>query len=66
MTDRRFYKEARVAFTTNLPVDFLHELRQLSEETGFTRGAIIERAFSMWNEARMQALQRDALHVIEM
>ena len=66
MTDRRFYKEARVAFTTNLPVDFLQELQHLSEATGLRRNTIIERAFYLWNEARTKTIEHDKLQVIKM
>ncbi len=66
MADHTFYKEKRVAFTTNLPVDFLQELQQLSEVTGLRRNAIIERAFYLWNEARTQTMEQDNLQVIEM
>ncbi len=66
MTYTIFRKEKRVSFTTNLPVDFLQELQQLSEATGLRRNAIIERAFYLWNEARTQTVEQDKLQVIKM
>ncbi len=66
MTDSRFHKEARVTFTTTLPVYFLQELQQLSEETGLKRNVIVERAFYLWNEARKQQIEQDQMQIIEM
>ena len=66
MSHNKFHKEARVTFTTTLPVDFLHELQQLSEETGLRRNVIVERAFYLWNEAREEKIKQDQLQIIEM